>query len=213
MVRAMTRNTLKSPPPDLSREGAIGGPVCGIDEAGRGPWAGPVSAAAVIWPAGAVLPAGITDSKKLSAIARERLYGEIIAAAHVGIGEASVEEIDRLNILKATLLAMRRAVEALPVAPCHALVDGNRAPALPCPVTTLVKGDALSLSIGAASIIAKVHRDRIMTEADLRFPGYGFARHMGYGTPEHSAALQRLGPTSFHRTSFSPIKALIQNDY
>lgn len=213
MVRAMTRNTLKSPPPDLSREGAIGGLVCGIDEAGRGPWAGPVSAAAVIWPAGAVLPAGITDSKKLSPAARERLYGEIIAAAHVGIGEASVEEIDRLNILKATLLAMRRAVEALPVAPSHALVDGNRAPALPCPVTTLVKGDALSLSISAASIIAKVHRDRIMTEADLRLPGYGFARHMGYGTPEHSAALQRLGPTSFHRTSFSPIKALIQNDY
>ncbi|MFZ2870613.1 ribonuclease HII [Zavarzinia sp.] len=209
----MKAKTPRLPPPDLSREAALGGLVCGIDEAGRGPWAGPVSAAAVIWPAGAALPAGITDSKKLSAIARERLYGEILATAHVGIGEAGVEEIDRLNILKATLLAMRRAVEALPVAPAHALVDGNRAPALPCPVTTLVKGDALSLSIGAASIIAKVHRDRIMTEADLRFPGYGFARHMGYGTPEHSAALQRLGPTSFHRTSFSPIKALIQNDY
>ncbi|PWR18550.1 ribonuclease HII [Zavarzinia aquatilis] len=209
----MKAKTPSLPPPDLSRETALGGLVCGIDEAGRGPWAGPVSAAAVIWPAGAVLPAGITDSKKLSAAARERLYGEILATAHVGIGEASVEEIDRLNILKATMLAMRRAVEALPVVPAHALVDGNRAPALPCPVTTLVKGDALSLSIGAASIVAKVHRDRIMTQADLRFPGYGFARHMGYGTPEHSAALQRLGPTSFHRTSFSPIKALIQNDY
>lgn len=209
----MKAKTPRLPPPDLSREAALGGLVCGIDEAGRGPWAGPVSAAAVIWPAGAVLPAGITDSKKLSAIARERLFDAILSTAHVGIGEASVEEIDKLNILKATLLAMRRAVEALPVAPTHALVDGNRAPALPCPVTTLVKGDALSLSIGAASIIAKVHRDRIMTAADARFPGYGFARHMGYGTPEHSAALQRLGPTSFHRTSFSPIKALIQNDY
>lgn len=203
----------KAPPPDLTREAAIGGIVCGIDEAGRGPWAGPVSAAAVIWPAGAEIPPGITDSKKLSTAARDRLYDTILERALVGIGSASVEEIDRLNILKATMLAMHRAVEALPTAPGHALVDGNRAPALPCPVTTLVKGDALSLSIAAASIVAKVWRDRLMTEADLRFPGYGFARHMGYGTPEHGAALQRLGPSSFHRTSFSPVKALIQNDY
>ncbi|MCF4165128.1 ribonuclease HII [Zavarzinia compransoris] len=199
--------------PDLSREAAIGGIVCGVDEAGRGPWAGPVSAAAVIWPAGVTVPAGITDSKKLTPEARERLYDAILAAAPVGIGLASVEEIDRLNILRATMLAMRRAVEALSPAPAHALVDGNRSPALPCAVTTLVKGDALSLSIAAASIIAKVHRDRIMVAAEAEFPGYGFARHKGYGTAEHSEALQRLGPTSFHRTSFSPIKALIQNDY
>ncbi|PWR23535.1 ribonuclease HII [Zavarzinia compransoris] len=201
-------------PPDLTREAALGPPVCGIDEAGRGPWAGPVAAAAVIWPAGAVPPVGITDSKKLSAAARDRLFDAILAGAQVGIGEASVEEIDRLNILRATMLAMARAVAALPVVPGHALVDGNRLPPdLPCPATALVKGDSLSLSIAAASIIAKVHRDRIMAAADLRFPGYGFARHMGYGTPEHHEALQRLGPTSFHRTSFSPIKALIQNDY
>ena len=199
--------------PDLSREAALGGLVCGIDEAGRGPWAGPVSAAAVIWPAGVAVPRGITDSKKLSPEARDGLYDAILATAHVGIGLASVAEIDGLNILRATMLAMRRAVEALSPAPAHALVDGNRAPDLPCKVTTLVKGDALSLSIAAASIIAKVHRDRIMVAAETEFPGYGFARHKGYGTAEHSKALQRLGPTSFHRTSFSPIKALIQNDY
>ncbi|MFA5122561.1 ribonuclease HII [Zavarzinia sp.] len=199
--------------PDLSREIALGGLVCGVDEAGRGPWAGPVVAGAVIWPAGVAVPAGITDSKKLSAQARDRLFEAIVATVPFGIGEASVEEIDRLNILRATFLAMRRAVEALPVMPGHALVDGNRAPELPCPVTTLVKGDSLSLSIAAASIVAKVHRDRLMQAADLRFPGYGFGRHMGYGTPEHQEALQRLGPTSFHRTSFSPIKLLIQNDY
>lgn len=200
--------------PDLSREQALGGLVCGIDEAGRGPWAGPVSAAAVIWPAGVAIPAGVTDSKKLSPARRDALFDEIMAQAHVGIGEASVEEIDALNILRATMLAMARAVAALPLVPDHALIDGNRLPpGLPCPASTLIKGDALSLSIGAASIIAKVHRDRIMAAADLRFPGYGFARHMGYGTPEHHEALQRLGPTSFHRTSFSPIKALIQNNY
>ncbi len=205
---------LPKPCPDLSREAALGGLVCGIDEAGRGPWAGPVSAAAVIWPAGVAVPEGVTDSKKLSPARRDALFDAIMARAHVGIGEASVEEIDALNILRATMLAMARAVAALPVVPDHALIDGNRLPpGLPCPATTLVKGDALSLSIGAASIIAKVHRDRIMEAADLRFPGYGFARHMGYGTPEHHEALQRLGPTSFHRTSFSPIKALIQNNY
>ncbi|MDD3444908.1 MAG: ribonuclease HII [Zavarzinia sp.] len=199
--------------PDLSRETAIGGRVCGVDEAGRGPWAGPVTAAAVIWPSGVVVPDGVTDSKKLSAQARDRLFDTIVENAHVGIGEASVEEIDRLNILRATFLAMRRAVDALVPTPSHALVDGNRAPLLPCAVTTLVKGDALSLSVAAASIVAKVHRDRVMIEAERRFPGYGFARHKGYGTAEHADALQRLGPTSFHRTSFSPIKALIQNDY
>lgn len=202
-----------SPFPDLSREIAHGGVVCGIDEAGRGPWAGPVAAGAVIWPAGVRVPEGITDSKKLRPAAREKLFEQIRTLAHVGIGEASVEEIDRLNILQATLLAMRRAVEALPVAPAHAIVDGNRKPDLPCTVATLVKGDTLSLSIAAASIVAKVHRDRIMKAADMQFPGFGFARHMGYGTPEHQQALQRLGPTSFHRTSFSPIKILIHKDY
>lgn len=187
--------------------------LCGVDEAGRGPLCGPVVAAAVILdPARPI--AGLADSKKLSEKRRVALAAEIREKALAWcVAEASVEEIDRLNILRATYLAMRRAVEALPVVPGHALVDGNRAPDLPCPVTTLVKGDSLSLSIAAASIVAKVYRDRLMQAADLRFPGYGFGRHMGYGTPEHQEALQRLGPTSFHRTSFSPVKALIQNDY
>lgn len=199
--------------PDLAHEKALGGIVCGVDEVGRGPWAGPVVTAAVIWPEGITPPDGIMDSKKVPTARRETLAATILAAAHVGIGEASVAEIDSLNILQATMLAMARAVEALGILPDHALVDGNRAPCLPCPVRTLVGGDGLSLSIAAASIVAKVHRDRIMVAAEKQFPGYGFARHMGYGTAQHRLALQRLGPTSFHRTSFSPIKALIQNDY
>lgn len=201
------------PPPDLSRERRLGPPVCGIDEAGRGPWAGPVVAAAVIWPPGAAVPPGIDDSKRVAAGRRDALAAQIHATAAVGIGWASVEEIDRLNILRATFLAMGRAVAALPMVPRYALVDGNRAPVLPCPVATLIGGDGLSLSIAAASIMAKVHRDRLMVAAEQAFPGYGFAQHKGYGTAIHREALQRLGVSAFHRTSYGPVKSLIQKDY
>ncbi len=191
---------------DLSIELKRRGPVCGVDEAGRGPLAGPVVAAAVILDQTRV-PIGIDDSKKLNAPVREALYDLIRANAHVGIGIATVEEIDSLNILWASMLAMRRAVEALPMTPRHALIDGNRCPAgLRCRATAVIGGDALSLSIAAASIIAKVARDRIMRDLDLAHPGYGFAGHKGYGTPAHLEALARLGPCLIHRRSFAPVR-------
>ncbi|MCY4098274.1 MAG: ribonuclease HII [Rhodospirillales bacterium] len=178
--------------------------VCGVDEVGRGPWAGPVVAAAVIldrdWDAD-----GVDDSKRLTAAARTRLRREIEARAQVGTGQASVYEIDRLNILSATLLAMRRAVAALPCMPECALVDGNRLPDLPCPAQAVTRGDARSLSIAAASIVAKVERDRLMAGLAADFPGYGWERNAGYGTPEHAAALERLGVTPHHRRSFAPV--------
>ncbi len=179
-------------------------PVCGIDEAGRGPWAGPVVAAAVILDP-ANIPEGLNDSKKLSEARRDALYPDIMAMAQVGIGIADVARIDRDNILAATLWAMNEALRALPVSPGYALVDGNRVPALPCPAETIVEGDGRSLSIAAASIIAKVTRDRMMTDLDWCHPGYGFARHKGYGTAFHSAALARLGPCVEHRKSFAPV--------
>lgn len=179
--------------------------VCGVDEAGRGPWAGPVCAAAVILDP-ANLPDGINDSKKLSANARNNLFEEIIyhcLAYHVVMVGAG--EIDRLNILAATQVAMAQAVEGLSIAPSLALIDGNRMPSLPCPAIPIIGGDALSLSIGAASILAKVTRDRFMIQADHDFPGYGFARHKGYGVPEHAAALNTLGPCPLHRLTFKPV--------
>ena len=194
--------------PDLSHERALGGIVAGVDEAGRGPWAGPVVAAAVIITSKAI-PDGINDSKKLKPAKRDALFDHILASCQCGIGSASVEEIDTLNILQATKLAMRRAVEALPVRPTHALVDGNQPPAMPCPVTTLVGGDALSLSIAAASIIAKVTRDRLMCELARDFPGYGWERNAGYGTATHQKGLATLGVSVHHRRSFAPIKALL----
>jgi ribonuclease HII len=196
--------------PNLTLEALCGaGPVCGVDEAGRGPWAGPVSAAAVIL-SPQTLPEGINDSKKLTAKVREALELEIKAAALAwGVGFASVEEIAALNIIQATGLAMRRAVEALSVTPAVALVDGNYAFALPCEVRTVVGGDGLSLSIAAASILAKTARDRLMIEADARYPGYGFAAHKGYHAPSHVEALRRLGPCPIHRTSWAPVKALL----
>jgi ribonuclease HII len=191
--------------PDYSIEIEIGGMVAGVDEAGRGPLAGPVVAAAVILDV-ARIPDGIDDSKKLRAEHRQRLHGLITASAHVGIGIASVEEIDRVNILQATFLAMDRAVEALPVAPAHLLIDGNRAPKqLPCACRTVVGGDGISLSIAAASIVAKVTRDGLMTEYARACPGYGFERHKGYATAAHLAALTRLGPLSLHRRSCAPV--------
>ena len=196
--------------PDFSLEAQYVGPVCGVDEAGRGPWAGPVSAAAVILDP-ARTPAGLNDSKKLSAKAREALEPEIKASALAwGVAFASVEEIAELNILHATGLAMRRAVEALSVAPALALVDGNYRFPLPCEVRTVVKGDSLSASIAAASILAKTARDRLMVEMDARYPGYGFAAHKGYNAPIHQNALKTLGPCPAHRRSWSPIKALLE---
>ncbi|MCA3554581.1 ribonuclease HII [Aestuariivirga sp.] len=182
-------------------------PVCGIDEAGRGPWAGPVVAAAVVLDPDCI-PAGLDDSKKLTGAQREALFALIMGSAKVGIGIADVARIDRNNILQATFWAMAQALGQIGDV-ALALVDGNRAPQLPCPVQTIVAGDAKSLSVAAASIVAKVTRDRIMVGHDASWPGYGFARHKGYGTAFHRQALQRLGPTPLHRRSFAPVAALL----
>ncbi len=204
--------TAARPAPDLSLEALCPGPVCGVDEAGRGPWAGPVSAAAVILDP-ADLPCGIDDSKALTAASRDRLEIEIKARALAwGVGFASAREIEQLNILKATGLAMCRAIEAMAVQPAYALVDGNYPFALPCDVKTVVGGDGLSLSIAAASILAKTARDRVMIELDAGHPGYGFARHKGYPAPAHIAALETLGPCPEHRTTWAPIRALMARD-
>lgn len=183
-----------------------GGPIVGIDEAGRGPWAGPVVAAAVVLDPERI-PQGINDSKSLTEDDREHLYAKITASAlAVGIGIGEVDRIDRDNILVATLWAMTEAVAGLPISPRLAIIDGNRAPRLKCQTRPIIKGDAKCLSIAAASIIAKVTRDRMMTELALSCPGYGFERHKGYGTPEHKAALSRLGVTPYHRRSFKPVQ-------
>lgn len=189
---------------------SAGGLVCGVDEAGRGPWAGPVSAAAVILNPDD-LPVGIDDSKALTEKRRAALEPEIKARAVAwGVGFASVDEIDELNILHATGLAMCRAIEALQVPPAAALVDGNYRFKLPCPIQTVVGGDGLSLSIAAASILAKTARDRLMVEMDARYPGYGFASHKGYNAPIHSEALKTLGPCPEHRRGWAPIRALLE---
>jgi ribonuclease HII len=181
------------------------GLVAGVDEAGRGPWAGPVVAAAVILDR-AQMPPGLNDSKKLSEVARERLFEPIMASARHGIGMASVAEIDSLNILAATMLAMQRAMVALGVAPAHVLVDGNRLPRWGHQATAIVRGDALSLSVAAASILAKVTRDRLMQQLDAECPGYGWARNKGYGTADHARGLATLGVTLHHRRSYAPVK-------
>jgi ribonuclease HII len=183
-----------------------GGPICGVDEAGRGPWAGPVVAAAVVLNPDD-LPVGIADSKALDADTRQHLFDVIRARALAyGIGIADVERIDRDNILKATLWAMQQAVAGLSMKPRLALIDGNKAPQLSCAARTIVKGDARCLSIAAASILAKVTRDQMMVELSARHPGYGFDRHKGYGTPEHAAAIAKLGVSSVHRRSFKPVQ-------
>lgn len=186
------------------------GLVAGVDEAGRGPLAGPVVAAAVILDD--LHPvSGLADSKTLSEARRVRLYDEIRARALCcSIAEASVQEIDQLNILQATLLAMRRAVEGLRLKPARVLVDGNRLPLLDVAAEAIVKGDAKVPAISAASILAKVHRDRWCEAVDAQYPEYGFARHKGYGTAEHLSALQRHGPCSLHRLSFAPVKGAIR---
>lgn len=195
--------------PTLMLERAfIGGPVCGVDEAGRGPWAGPVSAGAVILSDNPrKIPKGLDDSKKLNAKTREALELEIKAKAVAwGVGFASVEEIAALNILHATGLAMCRAIEAMAVQPAFALVDGNYRFKLPCEVKTVVGGDGKSKSIAAASILAKVARDRLMVEMDERYPGYGFAGHKGYRAQVHADGLLALGPCEIHRRSWGPVK-------
>lgn len=180
--------------------------VCGIDEAGRGPLAGPVTAAAVVLPPGYALP-GLNDSKKLTARRREMLYEALMADSAVlkSVAWASVEEIDRLNILRATHLAMARAAQGLPRPADFCLIDGLAVPGFPLPSRNIVKGDARCLSIAAASILAKVERDRYMQSLALEFPQYGFAHHAGYGTKEHMQAIRKYGITIHHRRSFAPV--------
>ncbi|WP_275098271.1 ribonuclease HII [Sedimenticola hydrogenitrophicus] len=184
--------------------------IAGVDEVGRGPLAGPVVAAAVILdPARPI--AGLADSKKLSEKRREQLELEILEKALCwSLGRAEVEEIDRLNILHASLLAMKRAVEALVTPPGHALIDGNRCPELPCSAEAIIGGDASEPAISAASILAKVARDREMVLLDQRYPGYGLAQHKGYPTKAHVDALREIGVSPIHRRSFGPVKKLLQ---
>lgn len=203
------------PRPDYTLEAAAlgeigGGRVAGVDEVGRGPLAGPVLAAAVVFPRGvpAALAVLIDDSKALSPARRARAAAALSAspAVEIAVGAASVAEIARFNILGASLLAMRRAVRRLPVAPDFALIDGNRAPALSCPLACVVGGDGRSLSIAAASIIAKVLRDRLMARLAARHPGYGFERNAGYPTAGHRAALALIGACRHHRIGFGPLR-------
>ena len=190
----------------------VTGPICGVDEVGRGPLAGPVVAAAVILDAKRI-PKGLNDSKQLNENARKELFPRILEmAVAVGVGEASVGEIDMINIRQATHLAMARAVRALSVTAGFALVDGNDPPALPCKCETLIKGDALSVSIAAASIIAKVTRDRMMVALHDDHPGYNWKSNKGYGTPDHLAGLKSCGVTVHHRRSFSPVHNILYGD-
>jgi ribonuclease HII len=190
--------------PDYTHEARYPGPVAGVDEAGRGPLAGPVVAAAVVLDP-ACIPDGLDDSKALSAKKRAELHARLLDCATIGVGIATVAEIDRLNILWATMLAMHRAVDALGH-PCGmVLVDGNRCPGWAHPSIAIVGGDALSLSIAAASIVAKQTRDAMMIAADAEFPGYGWASNKGYGARVHLDALRTLGPTPLHRRSFAPV--------
>ncbi len=180
-------------------------PIAGVDEAGRGPWAGPVVAAAVILDPDKI-PANIDDSKTLDEDSRAFLYRRIMKVAIVGVGIADVDRIDRENILGATLWAMAEAVSQLGETPKLVLVDGDKTPRIPMSVRAIVKGDSKCLSIAAASIVAKVTRDRLMMDFARAYPGYGFERHKGYGTPEHQAAIAKLGVSALHRRSFRPVQ-------
>jgi ribonuclease HII len=187
------------------KSGAV---ICGVDEAGRGPLAGPVVACAAILPLAGIstrLLGALDDSKRLSAEVREAVAIKLRAKAIYALGEASVEEIDRFNILRATFMAMRRAFESLPVRPEQAIIDGNMKPGLPCAETTIVEGDHLSYSIAAASILAKVARDKMMRELHLDHPRYGWEHNAGYGTREHRTAIETYGLTPHHRVSFKPV--------
>lgn len=190
----------------------MSGPVAGVDEAGRGPLAGPVLVAAVILDPGSPI-SGLDDSKRLTEKRRELLYPQIRERALAwSIVEVSVEEIDRVNILQATMLGMQRAVEGLSPSPRLALIDGNRAPTLACEVRTIVQGDRLEPAISAASILAKVTRDRLMQALHLRYPCYGFDRHKGYPTAEHRRLLAENGPCAIHRRSFAPVRDALHRE-
>ncbi|MEN3930385.1 ribonuclease HII [Microvirga sp. W0021] len=203
----MARLPKPSLKPDIELQLMAEGYQCivGIDEVGRGPIAGPVVAAAVILDLNNV-PEGLGDSKAIPAKRREIIYEEIMKTAQVAVAEVSHEEIDRINIRQATLQSMLRAVVGLKSIPDIALVDGNDPPPLSCKVTTIVKGDAKVASIAAASIVAKVTRDRFMAEISKQYPAYGFERNVGYGTAEHLAAIEANGPCPFHRMSFAPLR-------
>lgn len=205
--------------PDWRIENQYQGFVCGIDEAGRGPWVGPVVAGAVIFLNRNVSPEILTnlnDSKKLSSVKRERLYNLLLEEEKIGnitygIGQASAAEIDELNILQATFLAMGRAAEKLKIKPQYAIIDGNRLPkSFICPTACIIKGDSLSYSISAASILAKVYRDNLMKEMALKYPYYGFEKNAGYGTKQHIEGLKKHGITPEHRKSYRPIKEFLQ---
>ena len=198
---------------DMSLEEALWargcGVIAGVDEVGRGPLAGPVVAAAVVLNRDSI-PEGLNDSKKLTAKRRAFLAPLLWQSAAVGIGEATVEEIDEINILQASLLAMRRAIAALPEQPDHLLIDGNRLPKdLPCEASAIVGGDGKSPSIAAASIVAKIWRDDVMKKAATQFPGYGWETNAGYPTKCHKSALRNLGVTPFHRRSFKPVRDIL----
>ena len=200
--------------PDFSLENKIEGLVCGIDEVGRGPLAGPVVAAAVIIPdeiKTRPFIAEINDSKKLSSKKRENLHTLITEHCHCGIAVIEKDIIDQINILGATMQAMQKAFENLPVKPQNALIDGNKAPELLCPTTTVIKGDSVSTSIAAASIIAKVTRDKIMADLAREYPGYGWDSNSGYGSKQHIEAIHEIGITPHHRRSFEPVKSLINS--
>lgn len=197
--------------PTYEIEDEFEGIVAGVDEAGRGPWAGPVVAAAVILDR-ANAPEGVRDSKTLTEKRRRELAAALWKSARIGVGVASVEEIDTMNILRASLLAMARAVANLPLAPAIAIVDGHIKPKLRCPAYTVIKGDAKSMSIAAASIIAKTVRDRMMLELARDYPEYGWRSNKGYGAPAHREALDRYGVTPHHRRSFAPVHNMLCED-
>ena len=202
--------------PDFTFEASLMGQgyplIAGVDEVGRGPLAGPVTAAAVILDPSNI-PQGLNDSKQLSAKRRENLYDLILKSATVAVAHVSVEEIDRINILQASLLAMRNAVAALNPQPAHLLIDGNRVPdPINIPAQPIVKGDGKSLSIAAASIVAKTVRDRLMAELSMQNPGYGWEKNAGYPSKQHILALQRLGVTPHHRRSFRPVHNILYQE-
>ncbi len=202
----------RDPAPSYRLEQGMGGPVAGVDEAGRGPWAGPVVAAAVILDP-ADIPAGLNDSKKLSATQRAALFDEIMnRAAAVALGMASVAEIDHLNILRASLLAMKRAVEKVSPKPAFCLIDGRDVPPITIPARAVIRGDGISLSIAAASIIAKVTRDRLMAALAEKYPAYDWHKNAGYGVPAHRKALELVGVSPHHRKSFAPIRNILTQD-
>ncbi len=196
--------------PDFAYEAAHSGYVAGLDEAGRGPLAGPVVAAALILRPNDI-PDGLDDSKALSPKQRERILNILMKCAFIGIGISEPQEIDRVNILAASIIAMQRAYAALPVQANAALIDGTHCPNLPCQTESIIKGDSKSLSIAGASIIAKVTRDNLMRQADKLYPAYGFARHKGYATAAHRDALKAYGPCPIHRYSYKPVQMAMSN--